>query len=164
MSRCVIDSDLLFPSLCWMDKLDAGEGISHIFTKRLLDSGCSSSLSPLTSSIALELSPLLRPKDQIWFKDLKQICSLWQWPMFKSSTFFLCSRYNFKEMLRQFAQPSSSNDFFFSYLAQYTEQNFGTRHMRLWVLTPSLATWDWWIHLHFDLVPFCPPASSWAVI
>lgn len=53
-----IDSGLLFPSMCYMDKLNAGEGMSHIWTDRLLDSGCSSGLSASTSSISPNLTSL----------------------------------------------------------------------------------------------------------
>ena len=51
-----IDSGLLFPSLCYMEKLNAGEGMSHICTDRLLDSGCSSGLSASVSSISLSFT------------------------------------------------------------------------------------------------------------
>ena len=55
--------------------------------------------------------------------------------------------------------------FFFSDLTQYTKQGFGTRHMCLWVLTPS-----WFNHMtlvdSFTLWsgPLLSPASSWPAI
>lgn len=64
----------------------------------------------------------------------------WQWTMFNGTMFSLCSRCNFTEIPKQFAHPSSSSNdffFFFSDLTQYSEQGFGSRHMWLWVLTPS---------------------------
>lgn len=53
MSRCMIDSDLLFPSLCCTEKLNAGEDIDHICIDTLLDSGHSFGLCVPTSSVTL---------------------------------------------------------------------------------------------------------------
>lgn len=55
--------------------------------------------------------------------------------MFHSTTFSLCSGYNLTEIPRPFPPPSLCTDDGMC-MARCTQQGFGTRHTRLWVLTP----------------------------
>lgn len=156
MNRCIIDSDLLFPSLCCTDSLSAGEGISHICPHSLLDSGCSSGLSFPTSSMALWASfstvKTKRSKCDSRISN-ENFLSFWQGTLFNSTTFSFCSL---------FAQPSSSsNDFFFLIWLNTLNKALepGTHGFAFW-LPLDLAIWHWLIHLHFVLVPFRSSASS----